>query len=86
METITLEGWTGHLKRGLSKRELEATMLAATDKTVKEIARCMDCAPATVTKRLDSARLKLGNQRTILGLCIEAMRRRIIVPPEAEAD
>jgi len=57
-----------------------ATIYAAKDMTMKEIARCMDCAPSTIKKQLDTARFKLGMQRTIRGLIAEAMKRGIIAP------
>ncbi|RMI00498.1 helix-turn-helix transcriptional regulator, partial [Stutzerimonas nitrititolerans] len=53
---------------------------AAKDMTAKEIARRMDCSPSTIKKQLDTARFKLGMQRTIRGLCLEAVRRGIIAP------
>ncbi len=80
MDTIQVDGWLGRLGQGLAPRQLEATLWACADKTAKEIARCMGCAPATVVKQLDDARFKLGNQRTTRGLCLEAMRRGIIAP------
>lgn len=80
MDTIQIEGWQGRLGQGLAPRQLLATMLAAADLQVKEIARRMNCEPSTAEKTLDRARFKLGMQRSIRGLCIEAMRRGIITP------
>ncbi len=80
METIEINGWQGRLGQGLAPRQLEATLWAAADKTAKEIARLMGCAPSTVKQQLDDARFKLGMQRTTRGLCLEAMRRGIIAP------
>lgn len=78
--TITIPGWRGHLGRGLAPRELEATMLAANDLTMKEIAQHMGIDHRTVAKRLTDARDKLGYQRSIRGLTLEALRRGIIAP------
>lgn len=78
-QTITSGGWNGRLGMGLAPRELEATLLAAADLTVKEIARVMGVAPKTAEKRLDSARFKLGS-KTIRGLVLEAFKRQIISP------
>ena len=80
MDTIQIEGWQGRLGQGLAPRQLLATMLAAADLQVKEIARRMNCEPSTAEKTLDRARFKLGMQRTTRGLCIEAMKRGIIAP------
>lgn len=80
MDTIQIEGWQGRLGQGLAPRQLMATIYAAKDMTAKEIARRMDCSPSTIKKQLDTARFKLGMQRTIRGLCLEAMRRGMIAP------
>lgn len=64
----------------LSPRELEAMLYAANDLTIKEIARKMHIEPTTVKARLDNARFKLGMQKTLRGLCMEAFKRGIIVP------
>ncbi|APO81761.1 LuxR C-terminal-related transcriptional regulator [Pseudomonas putida] len=78
-QTITASGWTGRLDMGLAPRELEATLLAAADLTVKQVAQVMGIAPKTVEKRLEAARLKLGS-KTIRGLVLEAFKRQIISP------
>lgn len=75
--SFSSHGITGHQGKGLSPRELEATVLAAADLSSKEIARLMQISPGTAQKRLDSARFKLG-AKTALGLVIEAIRRGII--------
>ncbi|WP_312537675.1 helix-turn-helix transcriptional regulator [Stutzerimonas nitrititolerans] len=80
MDTIQIDGWQGRLGQGLAPRQLMATIYAAKDMTAKEIARRMDCSPSTIKKQLDTARFKLGMQRTTRGLCLEAMRRGIIAP------
>lgn len=77
--TITTSGWTGRLGMGLAPRELEATLLAAADLTVKQVALVMGIAPKTVEKRLEAARLKLG-AKTMRGLVLEAFKRQIISP------
>ena len=78
-QTITTSGWTGRLDMGLAPRELEATLLAAADLTVKQVAQVMGIAPKTVEKRLEAARLKLGS-KTIRGLVLEAFKRQTISP------
>lgn len=78
-QTITTTGWTGRLDMGLAPRELEATLLAAADLTVKELARVMGIAPKTAEKRLEAARLKLG-AKTMRGLVMEAFKRGVISP------
>ncbi|MBK3438786.1 response regulator transcription factor [Pseudomonas sp. MF7448] len=77
--TLTAGNWQGNLKMGLAPRELEATLWAAADLTVKEIGRVMGISPNTAEKRLDSARFKLG-AKTMRGLVMEAFRRQIISP------
>ncbi|RMN59556.1 response regulator transcription factor [Pseudomonas savastanoi] len=80
--TLTVGTWQGHLKMGLAPRELEATLWAAADMTVKEIGRAMGISPATAEKRLDSARFKFG-AKTMRGLVLEAFRRGVISPAAA---
>ncbi|NMX88284.1 helix-turn-helix transcriptional regulator [Pseudomonas sp. WS 5010] len=77
--TLTVGNWQGNLKMGLAPRELEATLWAAADLTVKEIGRVMGISPNTAEKRLDSARFKLG-AKTMRGLVMEAFKRQIISP------
>lgn len=77
--TITCQGWTGLLNMGLAPRELEATLLAAADLTVKQVAQVMGVAPKTAEKRLEAARFKLG-AKTMRGLVLEAFKRQIISP------
>ncbi|VVM91778.1 hypothetical protein PS684_03150 [Pseudomonas fluorescens] len=75
--TLTAGNWKGNLKMGLAPRELEATLWAAADLTVKEIGRVMGISPNTAEKRLESARRKLG-AKTMRGLVMEAFRRGLI--------
>lgn len=75
--TITANNITGHLGMGLAPRELEATVLAASDLTIKQIGREMGISPRTVEKRLEDARFKLG-AKTMRGLVMEAFRRGLI--------
>lgn len=77
--TLTAGNWQGNLKMGLAPRELEATLWAACDMTVKEVARAMGISPITAEKRLDSARFKLG-VKTMRGLVLEAFKRGLISP------
>lgn len=78
--TIEAAGWRGKLNAGLAPRQLEALIYACADMTCKEIARVMGISPKTVSQRLDDARFKLGMQRTVRGLCLEAMKRGIVAP------
>lgn len=78
--TIEVNGWRGQLGKGLAPRELEATLLAASDMTIKQIAKHMGISPGTAKDRLDDARFNLGMQRSIRGLALEAYRRGIIAP------
>lgn len=77
---ITCGEWTARLNAGLSPKETEATAWCANGLTMKEIARKMGVSPATVSDRLGNARFKLGMQRSVRGLCLEAMKRGIISP------
>ena len=81
MEKITIGNWTTTgMDHPLSPRELEATMYALADLSVKQIAREMHIEAGTVQRRLDKARWKLGFKRTMRGLCAEIIHRGIIVP------
>ncbi len=77
--TLTAGNWQGNLRMGLAPRELEATLWAAADLTVKEIGRVMGISPNTAEKRLEAARFKLG-VKTMRGLVVECMKRQIITP------
>lgn len=79
-QTIEIEGWRGRLDGGLPRRQLEALIYACSDLTVKQIARKMGIGPASAQQRLDDARFKLGMQRSVRGLCLEALRRGIVAP------
>lgn len=81
MERITIGNWTTtDAEHPLTPRELEATLYAVNDLSVKEIAREMHIEAGTVKARLDNARWKLGFQKTLRGLATEAIRRGIIAP------
>ena len=80
MDTIQVEGWQGHLGKGLAPRQLMATIYAALGFTRKEIAKHMACSPETIKTQLETARHRLDNQPTVRELCREAMRRGIIAP------
>lgn len=77
--TLIAGNWQGTLKMGLAPRELEATLWAAADLTVKEIGRVMGISPNTAEKRLEAARFKLG-VKTMRGLVMEAFKRGMISP------
>lgn len=78
--TITIEGWQGRRDKGVPERQLLAILYSAQDKTQKQIARHMGISEDAVGKRLTEARFKLGMQRSVRGLVVEAMRRGIIAP------
>jgi len=80
MSTIQVEGWQGHLGKGLAPRQLMATIYATLGFTRKEIARHMECSPETIKTQLETARIRLNNQPTVRELCREAMKRGIIAP------
>lgn len=81
MERMTIGNWTTtDAEHPLTPRELEATLYAVNDLSVKEIAREMHIEAGTVKARLDNARWKLGFQKTLRGLATEAIRRGIIAP------
>lgn len=81
MEKLIIGHWaTTEASHSLSPRELEATLYAVNDLSVKEIAREMHIEAGTVKARLDNARWKLGFQKTLRGLVTEVIRRGIITP------
>lgn len=78
-QTISTEGWIGHLGRGLAPRELAFVLDVAVGRTDKQIAQRFDIEPGTVKKRLSNAMFKLGVNRRA-ALIGEAMRRGLISP------
>jgi DNA-binding CsgD family transcriptional regulator len=79
MDAFTHGNWQGFLDRGLSEREVECTVLAASGLTNKEIAKKMGIAPDTVKKRIQAAMYRLQVPRRA-ALVAEAMRKAIIAP------
>lgn len=78
MQTQLVIGrWIGIANQGLAPRELEAVLHCANNRTVKEAAKEMHISPDTVTKRLVSAKLKLGVS-SIRALVLESFRRGLI--------
>ncbi|MBH3376147.1 LuxR C-terminal-related transcriptional regulator [Pseudomonas alloputida] len=75
---MTVGNWHG-IQGLLAPRELEGVLHCANDRTVKEAAREMNISPATLKKRLESARLKLG-AGSIRALVLEAFKRGLINP------
>ena len=80
MSEVIIGDYRGRQGAGLPPRQLEAVLHSANDLTAKQIARKMGISPATVTKTLDRARFALGMQRSVRGLCLEAIKRGIIAP------
>ena len=78
--TLIYGGWKGRLDAGLPRGQVEAIVMAASDMTSKEIARKLGLSPVSVGKRLERAKFTLGMQRSVRGLCLEAMKRGIISP------
>ena len=58
-DTIIFGNWQGFKDKGLAPRELEATVLAAGDLTIKQIAKHMGVSPWTAKDRIDDAKHKL---------------------------
>lgn len=79
MDVITHGNWKGFIGQGLSERELECTLLAASGMTNKEIAKDLGIAPDTVKKRIQNAMYRLDVPRRT-ALVAEAMRKAIIAP------
>lgn len=74
---LVIGNWTGVSNQGLAPRELEAVLHCANNRTVKEAAKEMHISPATVTKRLVSAKFKLGVS-SIRALVLESFRLGLI--------
>lgn len=79
MDAFTHGNWQGFFNQGLSEREVECTVLAASGLTNKEIAKKMGIAPDTVKKRIQAAMYRLQVPRRA-ALVAEAMRKAIIAP------
>lgn len=77
VSSITIGNWTGLIGCELAARELEAVLHCANGRTVKESAKEMNVAPDTVSKRLLSAKFKLGVS-SLRGVVLEAFRRGLI--------
>lgn len=69
--------WKSTAESKFSPRELEAVLHCANGMTVKEAAREMSIAPDSVTKRLSSAKFKLGAS-SIRTLLLESIRLGLI--------
>lgn len=79
MNAVTRGELQGFLGMGLAPRELDFTLAVATGMTDKEIAKLFGLSPASVSKRLDVAKFKLGCTKRA-HLVAQAMKRGIIAP------
>lgn len=77
--TIEFAGWRVSLQ-GITTKQAEVLALSANDRTTKEAARELGISPRSVQQRLDDARFKLGMQRSVRALVVEAMKRGILAP------
>ena len=77
--TIEFAGWRISLQ-GITPKQAEVLALSANDRTTKEAARELGISPRSVQQRLDDARFKLGMQRSVRALVVEAMKRGILAP------
>ncbi|WP_395599576.1 LuxR C-terminal-related transcriptional regulator [Pseudomonas sp. A1437] len=76
---IVIGNWKGAYGEKFSQRELEAVLHCANNLTVKQVAQKMKISPDTVTKRLMSAKFKIGVS-SIRALVLEAFKRQLISP------
>ena len=76
---IVIGCWKGARGEKLSPRELEAVLHCANNLTVKQVAKQMNISPDSVTKRLMSAKFKIGVS-SIRALVLEAFKRQLISP------
>lgn len=81
---LIIGNWKGLSNYGLAPRELEAVLHCANNRTVKETAKEMQISPTTVTKRLVSAKFKLGVS-SIRALVLEAFRLGLIAAASCAA-
>lgn len=77
--TIEFAGWRVSLQ-GITPKQAEVLALSANDRTTKEAARELGISPRSVQQRLDDARFKLGMQRSVRALVVEAIKRGILAP------
>lgn len=77
--SIEFAGWRVTLQ-GITPKQAEVLALSANDRTTKEAARELGISPRSVQQRLDDARFKLGMQRSVRALVVEAMKRGILAP------
>lgn len=70
---IVIGSWKGTGRAKFSPREMEAVLLCANNLTVKQAAKQMSISPDSVTKRLSSAKFKVGVS-SIRALVLESLR------------
>lgn len=70
---IVIGSWKAMCGAKFSPREMEAVLLCANNLTVKQAAKQMSISPDGVTKRLSSAKFKIGVS-SIRALVLESLR------------
>lgn len=77
---IIIGEFKGQRKDALTTQQLIALLYMANEYSAKQAAKAMAISHRTVEKHVNLAKQKLGNKRSVTGLCMEAFKRGIIAP------
>lgn len=77
---IIIGDFKGQHKDTLTTQQLRALLYMANEHSAKQAAKAMAISHRTVEKHINIAKEKLGNKRSVTGVCIEAFKRGIIAP------
>lgn len=79
-QEVIIGHFKGQCGDSLTSQQLIALLYMANECSAKQAAQQMAISHRTVEKHINLAKEKLGNKRSIIGLCLEALKRGIIAP------
>lgn len=79
-QEVIIGHFKGQCGDALTSQQLIALLYMANECSAKQAAQQMAISHRTVEKHINLAKEKLGNKRSIIGLCLEAIKRGIIAP------
>lgn len=77
---IIIGEFKGKRSGTLTTQQLISLLYMANEYSAKQAAKAMAISHRTVEKHVNLAKEKLGNKRSVAGVCIEAFKRGIIAP------
>lgn len=77
---IIIGQFKGQYGNPLTSQQLIALLYMANEYSAKQAAKAMAISHRTVEKHVNLAKEKLGNKHSVIGVCIEALKRGIIAP------